>query len=525
MLRFLVALVYAVGIIAGPADAASRAVMGNVPVAGISAPSTSAALPTGLSSAPTALYGTKRLRVAYAGSSAVATRVSDSGTCTATFDARGDIDLAALRTCAGGPLTPGVLQVTTINDQSGNAFNMACTGSVWLISERDAYGTLFPDRAVIALASQKYAFTGIGTAQAQCTFPSGVTASATSYSDFLVTAPMVSYQNNALYLRGSVTGTTRNNLFTDKSSGLQVGSVYGAAFGGRQLPVSMVPRANQQVFNVNSRTNGKTVWVEDLSASLGVEDTQTLTGGGIGPTGAGATYFSNQDLSAVALYPGLTDPEATTVRGILSAAWSTAKKRNRLIIADSSTPEGVGSVNNRSYPRLVQGRLDRPIDVYAMGASGNTLVNARDTFLAKIAPLLASGVNNIYLPDSGSNDFLNYTSGTASNDANTTYQVYKTLSASAIAAGAKVIAATTRLRSDYSAYQQQVLAAYGAQMRAGQSDLGYAGLFDIATAPEFATPDATYFRAETGGAFIHPNDAGELVNARVLTPRVQEMLQ
>ena len=495
----------------------------------VSAAAASAILPT-VSAAPRILYATKKT-ASGATTAATVRRQSDSVMQAIGFDANGDLDLAAARTFAGtSTLTHGVLALVTPADQSGNGLaSTATTGAVspWLISERDAYGPNFADRAAFSFGSQKYAFTGVSAAQVSLTFPSGLTRGSQNYAMFYVAAPLVSYQNNALVLLGTVTGATRNNVFTDKSGGLEIGSVNSGTFSGKIQPIALLPRTNPQVISVVSRSDAKTAWMEDLSAALSAEDVQTLTGGGFGLTGAGAAYYTNQDFYAYAEYPStITDAEAASIRSTLSAAYATGKRANRIVVADSSTPEGVGSINNRNYSHLMRGQLSKDVDLYNVAISGNTITNARDQAAAKVDPLYSTSARSFYLIDSGSNDILSYTSGTAANDAASIYAILKTLVQARISVGWRVLVATITPRSDYTAYQEQVRVALNTQMRNGQADLGYVALFDRAGITQAQTPtDTTYYQQETGGAFIHPKDPLEVIYGQALASVIQGLLQ
>jgi hypothetical protein len=486
-------------------------------------------LPT-LSAAPRMAVAMSKLISSYTGPAVRVRRVSDNVQSDITFDTNGFVDVTAARAFAGTPLIPGVLEHISTYDQSGNALNVTSIGAPWLISEKDTYGAAYPDRITIAINSQKYAFVGVSQTAKSLTLPSGLVNPSQNYVAVGVTAPMVSLQNNALWGIGATSGNARDNMFTEKGTGVNFGGTISGTFGGRQPAntYALMPRINAQTFSVASRASGKTVFVEDISATLPAVDAQNLTGGTIGGTTGGAVYATDQDFYGIVFYPStITDAEVASVRTALASTFQTAKRPNRLIVAGSSTPEGAGVVDGMNYARLLRGRIGPSLDVWNVGNYGTSLVNNRDSAAIWVDPLYDSSRNCIAALDTGSNDVLSFTSGTASTDAATMAAVCKTWMQGRKAVGFKEVAETIRLRSDYTAYQLQVMNAYNDLLRNGKSDIGYDAFYDAYAVPEASDPtNTTYYQQETGVlTYIHGKSARHAADARVLEPIIRSLMQ
>lgn len=481
-----------------------------------------------ISAAPSLAAGTYRLVAGYAGPAVRVVRVSDSVEADIAFRSDGILDVAAAKTFAGiansAQLTPDLLQVKTVYDQSGNGRHLTGVNGPRLTTQKAIFGGTYPETPYVLSDSIKYVFTDLTPAVSRhLLLPTDLATDRTNHAAFMISAAPVSLQNNRWFAIGTSNGTDRESIQTQvqaSPNGVVFQSRRGAAsVSDAYLP--MMPRANRHLLGYVSRPTGKDVYSLDLKASVAAEDAGTLTGGSIGLSTTTAS-FGEHDFYAFVMYPSTpSDAEFDAVRSSLIDGLVVRLRANRIVLAGSSTPQGYGGTENASYLRYLNGSISRFADIYNVAVAGRTASTAVAEGPTYVDPLVESSSRNIAMYDVGSNDFAG---GALAADV---YAAIKTAIQARKAAGfQKAIVCTVPPRvgvvdSSTAAGIQRI--AYNDMLIAGwANDIGADGIVLFHEMPELADPtNLTYYRPDQ----IHKRNAGFVAMAAKAAPVIEMVLR
>ena len=484
-------------------------------------------LPT-VASAPLAAYGLSRMIAGYAGPLIRVQRGADAAAQTDLgSDENGAVDMAAASTFANG----SELRVVTLYDQTGNGRHAvsAASGSAImpiLTTMRAAYGSAFAATPIILHQGLGYPYPS--NVHAGLALPAGLTADQANVSVFDVAASNAGRRSQVWGGLGSGGAS-----FTFGVGGGGFSNFAFAADGTTSAELyangASAPRVNLQVVNVNSRSAGRSLWVEDVSTTSGAAlPSKTLTGGHMG---GGADTASDRYLtghrSAFVVYPALSEADAATVRATLSTSYGTAKRPIRLVQSGSSVPEGRGPDNRtpgfyspQSAIMLALGGLNREIDVWNIALSGRNSGDVSGAMNSEVSPLVKSGALNIFLIDVGGNSLLGGSTGAQ------VYSLNKGSAAAAKSAGFnQIIAATLSPRSDLTGSKDTERQNYNSMLLNGSTDFGWSACADYASIAEFITPapgpSNTYYQVDQDGSYNHYVNKGQPLRSAKLIPGLQ----
>lgn len=469
---------------------------------------------------------TVRLAEGYAGACLRVTRAADGAEASIGFDAEGRVDLTAARAFAGtAVLCAGVLRVTAWLDQAGTNHLFGRPGACpSLCSERDAFGGAFPDAGFVMQDGAKDFYPR--PLSRALRHAAGFRPDLADAAAFLVARPTVSVSGNAWLTLGDARNGAFLSLFTAERSGSTPGGLTLAAGKGSEDErwngigdITTVPRVNRHCLGLVSRRNGITIFSENRMLPPVAPVAGGIVPAGSGGIGATVTsgFHATNDLYASLDFSGsITDGEAQAVMRALSTAFGTGLRKNRLVADGSSTPRGQGAEANLCYPKLMQGGLDREIDVFNIAVNGYTVDDMIANCPVRVLPLIEAGVNCIYCPDGLSN-------GLARGDtAEAVYAKLKGLCRTVKTVGARVVAATAKNRGDLGVGGQSERAKLNRMLRANwRGELGADALLDVDAIPETADPgDTRYFQPDR----VHNRNPVHVLIAGLAASAVQPLL-
>lgn len=455
------------------------------------------------SAPPLGVRAVARLAEGYAGPCMRVVRARDGAEADIGFDAQGRVDLRAARDFAGTEvLSAGVLWVGLWYDQAGANHLAGRPGACpSLCSERDAFGNGFADCGFVLQDGAKDFYPQ--PLSRAMDYPETFLPDFGDVATFLVARPTVSLSGNAWITLGDPSDGPFLALLTAERSASTPGGLtlaHRSAAGSDETwaaagDIAALPRVNPHCLGLVSRRNGVTVFSEDRALLPPVPLPPFARAPRPGGPGATATsgFHAANDLYAAVDFPGaITDGEAQAVMRALAAAFATEARANRLVFDGSSTPRGQGAEANIAYPKIVQGGLDRPVDVFNISVNGYTIDDLAANCRARALPLIRPGVNCIYCPDGVTNSIARGETAQAA------FGKLGGLCRLVRAAGARVIVPTAKNRGDLGAAQQAERAAFNALVRAGWREaLGAEGLLDVDAIPETQEPsDSRYFQPD-----------------------------
>lgn len=501
-------------------------------IIGSSPPSTptnavAASLPA-VGAAPLAAYGLSKLVSGYSGPAVRVQRGSDT---TAQSDiglgANGFVDMSAAATFANG----SELRIVTLYDQTGSGRHAVSSASGSAImpilsTMKAVYGSSFSATPIILHQGLGYPYPS--NVYAGLALPASLSVDQANASVFDVSASNAGRRSQvwgglgsggASFTFGVGNGGFSNFAFA--ADGTTSAELYANG--------ASAPRVNLQIINANSRSSGRSLWVEDVSTTSGTAlPSKTLTGGHMGgrsDTNSNA-YFTGHR-AAFVVYPALSEADAASVRSALSTAYNTAKRSIRVVQAGSSVPEGrgpdnrtAGSYSPQSAIMLALGGLDREVDLWNLALSGRNSGDVSGAMNSEINPLVKSGVLNIFLIDVGGNSLLGGSTGAQ------VYSLNKGSAASAKSAGYnQIIAATLSPRSDLTGSKDTERQNYNTMLLNGSTDFGWSACADYASIAEFITPapgpSNTYYQVDQDGSYNHYVNKGQPLRSAKLIPGLQ----
>jgi hypothetical protein len=492
------------------------------------APANVAGVLPNVSASPLASYGLLRLTPNYSGPvvrvqrGADTTAQSDIG-----FAANGVVDMAAAATFANG----SELRIVSLYEQNGKygpATSSATAPAIMpiLTTMRAAYGSAFPATPIILHQGLGYPYPA--NVYAGLSLPAGLTTDQANVSVFDVSASNASRRSQVWGGLGSGGAS-----FTYGVGGGGFSNFAFAADGTTSAELyangASAPRVNLQVINVNSRSTGRSLWVEDVSTTSGTAlPSKTLTGGHMGGgTDTASDRYLTGHRAAFVVYPALSEADAATVRGSLSTAYNTAKRPIRLVQPGSSVPEGrgpdnrtAGSYSPQSAFMLALGGLDREIDGYNIALSGRNSGDVSGSINSEVAPLVKAGALNIFLIDVGGNSLLGGSTGAQ------VYSLNKGSAAAAKSAGFnQIMVGTLSPRSDLTGSKDTERQNYNSMVLNGSTDFGWSAAPDYASIAEFITPapgpSNTYYQVDQDGSYNHYVNKGQPLRSAKLIPGLQ----
>ena len=458
-------------------------------------PVSSAALPGDLV-ATQALYGMRRMRVAYAGpcfnvnvfgATGIDVGFLSDGSCDfATYDAF----------MASNPTA----RVSTWYDQSGNAYHATNAGAAGAADTRPtvaASARIGNTRSMVFDCIQTTDVTKILTLPAALALQLKYTAASCLFrvAANIQDTRVFTLGSGAKYIAVRTPVSSDPRAFWSNSGS----GVYVSQGGFAQTPqlVQWTAIGTTSAFDVSLGATHFT------TASI---SNNSVTGGFIGTdVGNGQTY--GIELASLVVAGGVSTPVPATTMAALAIAQHQLygvpqQVRGTLLIDGDSISQGIGSVLHQNRPRKTERQLRRPINVYTRARSGFRM----DQQLADLLPQLP----NLYDPAgpnwvsllAGTNDI---GQGTVTTGA-ALLSVFARYAAVARSSGFRVAVGTVLPAAGWTVAQQQVAADYNTALR--NSPTLYDALVDYAGDPilgNFAYSGNPMYYYQSG---IHPNDTG-----------------
>lgn len=463
-----------------------------------------------LGSAPVAVYGTRKMVLAYAGSCLRVRRASDNAEQDIGFTSDGWVDTAAAFAFAA--ITSCF--VSKWYDQSGNINDapQATAADQPLLDAVDTRRIIFN--------GQRTGTSDGGQKSKALTLPNTVSLSRQAVSAFAVVRPTVSYNNNILFQLGINPQTI---VFTAGSAG-----VFGLRAAHSTLITTVIPPPSSfddLIGIVYSAAAGKLYKNTDVGLAGGTAPTAgTMVGGTLGRmiTTAGATdntYAGTSDYSCFVAYAAtLSDADVASLQASLRLIYPTttiATPYRIVFDGDSITEQYYSTKNQTVTERIAQAHSNWQL--FNLGISGRTLVQVNTAKATNVQPLFdGTKTRNVAVVCAGINDTGTTSSGSGRGLAIRQY------CAAVQGYGFKVLVSTLTPASNAWA----TIFADDANRLAFNADLvanwaGFAdGLIDFAARSEFSDPtNATYFLDG-----LHPTDVGHAIRASMTGTAISAIL-
>jgi lysophospholipase L1-like esterase len=219
---------------------------------------------------------------------------------------------------------------------------------------------------------------------------------------------------------------------------------------------------------------------------------------------SGYTYNSRTMRIGFALYPALSQADATTVAASLRTAFSIPTTFDyRVVFSGDSIMEGSGTALNGNVPNQLQPLFAKKAEVFNTGLHGKLMADMYNNRVAFFSTLFAAGVPNVIFLETGTND-LTSTAGVGT----TTYNTYTAPLVTYLKGlGFKVVVNTLLPRQDNTnATLQSERTIYNGLVTANSASADY--VLDLASNPTMGTNaaanDATLYVDK-----LHPTKLGD----------------
>ena len=455
-----------------------------------------------LPGAPLAVFPMRKYKV-YTGPYARVRRETDNVETDISVNGNA-FDLAAAQTFAG-PLTR--LAVTTMYDATGNGNHATNTNPA-------TQPLLQLDRLVNGLPVITFDGTGSGATRVRyLDLPASLSPDRAATSMFFMGALNCSKQKAAAweFSASSIAFTPHTN---PADVGFQVYNGNTSHISGIQPPV------NPMVLGVVSGAASDTIYVADKSDTrAGGLGAQSLPGGRIGGSLAGAGYNGQQDMYAFVVYgSALSASDVALVQSGAKAAFRFGDNFTKQVVFDGdSITEGYGAPGLRNYVNNTIPALNSKARAYNLGVFGQTFAAARDDGVARVDSLYSASFSAKVLSAAlGSNDFAANSSATAVRD------IFIDYCATRRAKGFKIVAHTVLPRADYTGAQEAQRVGYNTWLRANYATYADAlgdWAADAVLGPTSATADTSIY-----GDGTHPTESMHKRLATITTAAINSVL-
>ncbi len=452
-----------------------------------------------VSTAPQAVYGTKKLIAAYEGACCRVVRASDSAEQDIGFSGQA-IDMAAATAFAAG----SELTIKTLYDQSGNGNDATQStagnrprlraANAWRGTQGLTFDGLLPGGSPVAKT---------------LTLPAGVVVDRRANSGYVVAGDRANYNNAAEIEHGDA--TTRLLLYhAPGNAGQQMH--YGSGSSPASVTGTRFTRMNPSINAWRAGASSNRVRIDTTEDALTAASAGTNSGGLIGGS-VSAGFSARMEFFAFVSYAAaLSDADDALVRAALQNIFPVASpNQNDVVVYEGdSITEGTGDTFLQNSPRQQLPLLSRDVHMHNLAVHGTNAATEYARRVAKLAGVSRSvSGKKIFRISLGSNDIAAGTTGAnLFNKSVLPYVQY------AQGLGYSVIVGTIIPRSGLTAGQETERQAYNALVLSSAAANNYE-VADYTALPQFdAQADATNTTYYSGDG-VHPNSVGYGLMANV----------
>jgi lysophospholipase L1-like esterase len=471
------------------------------------------------------LYGTIKLRSAYAGAAIQVVRASDSATLDVGFVGN-DLDVATLDAWSVGT----TYTVAKVYDQTGNANHL--TQATQANQPRMSSTQTLDNRGAIRTIQHAGPLFDSGVSPCTLNIPSTVSCDNKNMGVFFVGALPGCVQQTPVLEMNPASGT--NYLqWTFGSSAWN----WFLNTGGQTKASGLKVAANALVHGFNVNAGALTMWTGNKPASLSsVANSTTYNGGQIGAYSAGAAVTvanaSDFEWCAFAIYArAVTTAEVQNLQASLTSRCRLVPQNTDVLVyRGDSIHFGLRATKLQTPIRRARDLLGFPAQYYNASRSGANVADLQGLFATEVAPLFNTGArNNVILLAAATNDIVNNSFTDANVMAATIFEnIMKTAEqAKAVSSAVKVLGSTVIDRGAFTDLQRSCAVALNTLIRANAGRVKFDAIADYAADVDVGLDPAggpDFFpNAAVNADGTHPNDTGYSIMATIAQAAVRQV--